>query len=136
VRRALALSLLTALAGLSASGQCRCGHGHRLCPVGQAPWGVAVTPNGQYAYVTNFGDNTVSVISTATDTVIGTPIPVGVYPEDIASRRTAHMPTSPIRARTMSELSRPRPTRLSARRSASLGRPMASPSPRTASTFT
>ena len=43
-----------------------------------------MTPNGQYAYVTNFGDNTVSVISTATDTVIGTPIPVGVYPEDIA----------------------------------------------------
>ena len=35
------------------------------------------------AYVTNFGDNTVSVISTATNTVTAT-IPVGTNPQSIA----------------------------------------------------
>ena len=40
--------------------------------VGSGPYGVAVTPNGEYAYVTNFGDGTVSVISTATNTVTET----------------------------------------------------------------
>ena len=34
--------------------------------VGSEPGGVAVTPNGAYAYVTNLGSNSVSVISTAT----------------------------------------------------------------------
>ena len=34
--------------------------------VGSKPTGVAVTPNGQYAYVTNSGGGTVSVISTVT----------------------------------------------------------------------
>ena len=37
--------------------------------VGSKPWGVAITRNGAYAYVTNYGDNTVSVISTSTNTV-------------------------------------------------------------------
>jgi YVTN family beta-propeller protein len=31
----------------------------------------------QNAYITNFDDNTVSVIDTATNTVVGSPIPVG-----------------------------------------------------------
>jgi hypothetical protein len=33
------------------------------------PQGVAVTPNGEYAYVTNEGSGTVSVINTSTNTV-------------------------------------------------------------------
>src|SRR5262245_44086556 len=45
-------------------------------PVGAAPFGVAVTPNGAFAYVTNVSDNTVSVISAATNSVVAT-VPVG-----------------------------------------------------------
>jgi YVTN family beta-propeller protein len=41
---------------------------------------VAVTPDGSKVYVTNGGDGTVSVIDTATDTVIDPPIPVGGGP--------------------------------------------------------
>ncbi|WP_326608936.1 Ig-like domain repeat protein [Streptomyces scopuliridis] len=48
-------------------------------PVGSFPTAVAITPNGLTAYVTNEGDNTVSVISTATNTVTAT-IPVGSVP--------------------------------------------------------
>jgi YVTN family beta-propeller protein len=38
----------------------------------------------QNAYITNFGDNTVSVIDTATNTVVGSPIPVGRGPFGVA----------------------------------------------------
>ena len=41
-------------------------------PVGNAPEGVAVTPNGAYAYVSNWNNSSVSVISTATNTVTAT----------------------------------------------------------------
>ncbi len=41
-------------------------------PVGLFPQGVAITPNGTYAYVTNSFDSTVSVIATATNTVSAT----------------------------------------------------------------
>ena len=41
-------------------------------PVGSEPGGVAVTPNGAYAYVANYENNTASVISTATNTVTAT----------------------------------------------------------------
>jgi YVTN family beta-propeller protein len=41
-------------------------------PVGNNPAGVAITPNGTYAYVTNYGSGTVSVINTATNTVTAT----------------------------------------------------------------
>ncbi|MGA2522956.1 MAG: hypothetical protein ABSF65_02240 [Candidatus Bathyarchaeia archaeon] len=34
--------------------------------------GVAVTPNGAYAYVANYGSGSVSVISTATNTISAT----------------------------------------------------------------
>jgi YVTN family beta-propeller protein len=61
-------------------------------PVGQFPFGVAVTPNGCKVYVANDNDATVSVIATATDTVIatatdtviGSPIPVGRGPAGVA----------------------------------------------------
>jgi len=48
--------------------------------VGTDPLGVAVTPDGSKVYVANQSDNTVSVIDTATNTVIGSPIPVGNVP--------------------------------------------------------
>jgi YVTN family beta-propeller protein len=47
-------------------------------PVGRDdPNGIAVTPDGAHAYVTNVIDSTVSVIATASNTVVGSPIPVG-----------------------------------------------------------
>ncbi len=39
-----------------------------------------MTPDGNKVYVANEGSNTVSVIDTATNTVIGSPIPVGDQP--------------------------------------------------------
>src|SRR3989338_11163162 len=36
--------------------------------VGYSPFWVAITPNGQEAYVTNLGVSSVTVINTATDT--------------------------------------------------------------------
>jgi YVTN family beta-propeller protein len=45
-------------------------------PVGNGPYGVAVSASGTRVYVTNKFDNTVSVIDTATNTVIAT-VPVG-----------------------------------------------------------
>src|SRR5258705_11104503 len=47
-------------------------------PVGVPPLGVAISPDGKTAYVTNQGGN-VSVINTATNTA-GAPIPVGAVP--------------------------------------------------------
>ena len=41
-------------------------------PVGIWPVGVAITPDGAFAYVTNFSSGTVSVIETASNTVIAT----------------------------------------------------------------
>src|SRR5262249_57232572 len=38
----------------------------------------------QNAYITNSGDNTVSVIDTATNTVVGSPITVGIEPWGVA----------------------------------------------------
>jgi YVTN family beta-propeller protein len=55
--------------------------------VGDAPAGVAVTPDGATAYVANVVDDTVSVIDTATNTVTATitvgdgPIFVAVSPD-------------------------------------------------------
>jgi YVTN family beta-propeller protein len=53
-------------------------------PVGNEPFGVAVTPDGRKVYVANITDGTVSVISTATNTVTGSPIPVGTTPYGVA----------------------------------------------------
>ena len=46
--------------------------------------GVAITPDGKHAYVANAAFNTVLVIDTATNTFVGTPIPVGSNPEWVA----------------------------------------------------
>ena len=42
--------------------------------VGEAPFDIAVTPDGKYVYVTNYEDNAVSIISTAPQKVIS-PLP-------------------------------------------------------------
>jgi YVTN family beta-propeller protein len=51
--------------------------------VGNAPAGIAVTPDGAHVYVTNLFDNTVSVIDTASNTVTTT-VTVGQGPFAIA----------------------------------------------------
>src|SRR5262249_51420063 len=51
--------------------------------VGSFPLSVAVTPNGQRAYVTNQSSNNVSVIDTATNAVMAT-VPVGLAPQGVA----------------------------------------------------
>ncbi len=52
-------------------------------PVGQYPAGVAITPNGAFAYVANYNSNSVSVIDTVTNTVTAT-VTVGTGPWGIA----------------------------------------------------
>jgi YVTN family beta-propeller protein len=76
------------------------GFGRRMdiaIPVGIEPFGVAVTPDGRWVYVTNFFANTVSVIDTVTKMVIDT-IPVVRVPPSartasIVERRMVDMPT-------------------------------------------
>jgi outer membrane autotransporter protein len=51
-----------------------------LVTVGSQPLGIDITPDGKYVYVTNSKDGTVSVINTATNTVLGPPIAVGSFP--------------------------------------------------------
>src|SRR5262249_4621241 len=52
-------------------------------PVGRAPRGIAITPDGTAAHVVNFYSNTVAPISIGTNRP-GTPIPVGRWPWVIA----------------------------------------------------
>jgi len=47
--------------------------------VGKDPRGVAITPDGRYVYVANYGDDTISVIDTTNNKVIDT-IKVGKRP--------------------------------------------------------
>ncbi|MGB8503020.1 beta-propeller fold lactonase family protein [Mycobacterium sp.] len=51
--------------------------------VGQYPWDLAVSPDGRRAYVANSLDDSLSVISCATDCVTAT-IPVGAHPCRVA----------------------------------------------------
>jgi YVTN family beta-propeller protein len=51
---------------------------------GDSPYAIAFTPDGAFAYVTNVGNNTVSVINTSTNTPLDISIPVGVGPYSIA----------------------------------------------------
>jgi YVTN family beta-propeller protein len=53
-------------------------------PLDAWPVAVAVTPDGKHAYIADQDTNDVSVIDTATNTVVGTPIPVGAFPRGIA----------------------------------------------------
>jgi len=51
--------------------------------VGSLPLTAVITPNGLEVYVSNYGSNTVSVISTKTDIVVAT-VPVGFEPDALA----------------------------------------------------
>ena len=51
--------------------------------VGTCPFGVAITPDGAFAYVANGSSNNVSVIATASNTVVAT-VAVGNFPADVA----------------------------------------------------
>lgn len=63
--------------------------------VGERPFAVEISPNGAFAYVTNEGDNTVSVIDaanrtvTATIAVVGQPAGIAFSPDS----RTAYIAT-------------------------------------------
>ncbi|MGQ0431089.1 MAG: beta-propeller fold lactonase family protein [Microthrixaceae bacterium] len=54
-----------------------------IIPVGQAPYGIAITPDGKTAYVSNSGSGTVTPIDLALGQP-GVPIPVGQRPQGIA----------------------------------------------------
>ena len=54
-----------------------------LIPVGQRPWGIAISPDGRKLYTANGLSNDVSVIDTSTNKVIAT-IKVGDGPWGIA----------------------------------------------------
>src|ERR1017187_9684522 len=76
------------LIGLMLTGFCHLAPGQgvtvgQTINVGAQPQRVAITPNGAEVYVTNYGDNTVSVISTATNKVSST-ISVGGSPLSLA----------------------------------------------------
>ncbi len=51
-------------------------------PVGDRPFGTAVSPDGTRAYVTNYASDTVSVLGTAVDAVVGTVV-VGDSPSAV-----------------------------------------------------
>ena len=51
--------------------------------VGSEPYGIALSPNGDYAYVANYISNTVSVIQTSTNAVTDT-VTVGTAPFSVA----------------------------------------------------
>jgi YVTN family beta-propeller protein len=55
-----------------------------VIPVGDSPSFVAVSPDEDYIYVTNYLSNTVSVIDTSTRTVIRNPITFGYGPFGVA----------------------------------------------------
>ena len=54
--------------------------------VGANPWGIAIadTPNGQFAYVVNYGSNNVSVIDTDTLAVVTTISNTGIHSTGVA----------------------------------------------------
>src|SRR6266404_1294948 len=53
-------------------------------PVGLYPAGVAISPNGAFAYVANFNSHSVSIISTTTNSVVAT-LPMGSPAWGVAS---------------------------------------------------
>jgi streptogramin lyase len=59
--------------------------GARPVPAGGGPLGIAITPNGTTAYVTNYGPSpgTLTPVNLATHTA-GTPITVGTLPHAVA----------------------------------------------------
>ena len=80
-------------------------HGHQHGGGGHGPGGeftlmaIAVTPDGKHVYVVNFGSNNVSVIDTATNTVVAT-VAVGSVPAGSPSPRMGNTPMSRMMAPT------------------------------------
>lgn len=63
-------------------------------PQGTGPYGIAVTPDGERAYVSHPGLQSVFAIDTNANQVVGSPIPVGMFPGEIAitpDGRTAYV---------------------------------------------
>lgn len=52
------------------------------CARGQVPLGISVSPDGQDAYVADYGSSNVDVISLSSRTVVAT-IPVGSQPDGL-----------------------------------------------------
>ena len=63
-------------------------------PVGMHPAHVVVAPDGRYAYITNGGENTVSVVDISALRVVAS-IPVGASPHGIRISPNANRPGSP-----------------------------------------
>jgi YVTN family beta-propeller protein len=66
-----------------------------IVTVGRDPTGVTVHPDGTRVYVANCGDNNVSIIDTATNTVSGTPILVGDCPRALGQFIRSGPPNTP-----------------------------------------
>ena len=82
--RAILLSLFIGILLVSALSSIQVAHAaYPTILVGNYPYGVAFASNGDL-YVANYGDNTVSVIDTSTNTVVGSPITVGSLPVAVA----------------------------------------------------
>ena len=67
-----------------------CGNGSQPCPTGTAPMGMALHPSGQYIYVANSGDNTITGyrfidVPLQLKTITGSPIAVGTTPVAVAA---------------------------------------------------
>src|SRR5262249_10828799 len=69
----------------------RPGRPQKGCGIGKLAFALSLaclfapaSARAQNAYITNALDNTVSVIDTATNTVVGSPIPVGSLPNGVA----------------------------------------------------
>jgi YVTN family beta-propeller protein len=69
-------------------------------PVGSYPEGVAVTPGGSNVYVVNEGSGSVSIINTATDTVVKT-VSVGTRPYSLGKFTCPPASTPPVSASTI-----------------------------------
>jgi len=82
-RRAGVVTALVLLLGVAATPALADPSIPTAIPVGSSPRGIAAEPLTQEVYVTNQGDDSVSVIDTRTDTVTAT-IPVGASPERVA----------------------------------------------------
>ena len=63
-----------------------------IASVGVGPFAIAITPDSTKVYVTNTSSDTVSVIDTATNAVVGSAIGVGDGPLDIAICPAAVVP--------------------------------------------
>ena len=61
---------------------------------------AADAASGWTAFVTEQGTNVVTQISTASNTMFGTAIPVGTKPSGVAITRMAALPTSPTTGAT------------------------------------